>query len=41
MLAAAGKNRIVTLDIPGKPWIRRSWRTNWSAGSRMVVMSVC
>jgi hypothetical protein len=20
MLAAAGKNRIVTLDIPGKPW---------------------
>lgn len=41
MLAAAGKNRIVTLDIPGKPWIRRSWRTNWSAGSRMVGTSVC
>lgn len=41
MLAAAGKNRIVTLDIPGSPGIRRSWRTNWSAGSRMVVTSVC
>lgn len=41
MPAAAGKNRIVTLDIPGKPWIRCSWRTNWSAGSRMVVTSVC
>ena len=28
MLAAVGKgNRIVTLDIPGTPWKRRSWRS--------------
>lgn len=41
MLAAAGKNRIVTLDIRANHGIHRSWRTNWSAGSRMVATSVC
>lgn len=41
MLAAAGKNRIVTLDIPGKPWIRRSWHESWSAGNRMAATSAC
>lgn len=41
MLAAAGKNRIVTLDIPGKPWTRRSWQRNWNAGSWTGVTSAC
>lgn len=40
MLAAAGKNRIVTLDIPGNPGTRRNWRLSWSAGSWMVATSV-
>lgn len=41
MLAAAGKNRIVTLDILVSPGIRRSLLASWNAGSRMGVMSAC
>lgn len=42
MLAAVGKgNRIVTLDIPGKPGIPRRWPVSWSAGSRMGATSAC
>lgn len=38
MLAAAGKNRIVTLDIPGRRGIRRSWPASLSAGSKTAAM---
>lgn len=41
MLAAAGKNRIVTLDIPENPGTRRNWQPSWNAGNWMVVTSVC
>jgi 23S rRNA pseudoU1915 N3-methylase RlmH len=41
MLAAAGKNRIVTLDIPGKPWDTPQLALNWNAGNRMAVTSAC
>lgn len=40
MLAAAGKNRIVTPTSPANPGIRHSWRENWNAGSRMAGTSV-
>lgn len=41
MLAAAGKNHIVTLDILVNHRTRRSWRLNWNAGNWTVVTSVC
>lgn len=42
-LAAVGKSsRIVTLDLPGKKTgPRHSWHSNWKAGNRMAVMSLC
>nr|VUD29026.1 Uncharacterised protein [Raoultella sp. NCTC 9187] len=39
MLAAAGKNRIVTLDIRGNLGYARRWRVSWSAGSKMAATS--
>ena len=41
MLVAAGKNRMITLDIPGKPWDTPARRVNWNAGNWTVVTSVC
>lgn len=41
MLAAAGKTASSPSIFRENPGIRRSWRTNWSAGSRMAVTSVC
>lgn len=40
MLAAAGKNRIVTTDIRVNHGIHRSWRANWNAGNRTGATSV-
>lgn len=41
MLAAAGKNRIVTWIFRVNHGIRRSWRANWNAGNRTGATSVC
>ncbi len=41
MLAAAGKNRIVTRIFRENRGIRRSWHESWSAGNRMAATSAC
>lgn len=41
MLAACGKGKVVTLDIPGKPWTTPQLAEQLESWKMMVVMCAC
>lgn len=41
MLAACGKSKVVTLDIPGKPWTTPQLAEQLESWKTMVVMCAC
>ena len=41
MLAACGKGKVVTLDIPGKPWTTPQLAEQLEGWKMMVVMCAC